>query len=178
MFSKAKRGNDMHGADRPVAPSIISTDLRIVGDLISDGEIQIDGIVEGDIRARTLMIGEPAEVTGELFADSVAIYGTVTGQIKARSVSLAKTARMLGDIHHQDLSIEKGAFLEGHCRRASDEELASDRLRALELPAPPTQARIERDNEAELSDAGTLDAITRRGKRSGIVADEAVEEAL
>lgn len=165
MFSKARKGNDMGGADRPVAPSIISTDLRIIGDLISEGEIQIDGVVEGDVRALTIMIGEPAEVTGEIVAETVAIYGTVTGQIKARSVSLAKTAHMLGDIHHQDLSIEKGAFLEGHCRRVSEEELAGPN-HALELPAPQSINPEPADDDFD-SDEGALNAVTEHSDRRG-----------
>ena len=177
MFSKGRKGSDMGGAERPVAPSIISTDLRIVGDLISEGEIQIDGVVEGDVRAETIMIGEPAEVTGEIIAESVSIFGTVTGQIKARSVSLAKTAHMLGDVHHQDLSIEKGAFLEGHCRRVTDEELAGPHA-ALELPAP--EAKPSEQAEVYGSDTGALDAVTAHSdkKSSAAKAGSYDEEVL
>jgi len=51
----------------------------------------------------------------------VRVHGAVTGQIKARSVNLASTARVIGDILHQDLAIETGAFLEGHCKRMSED---------------------------------------------------------
>ena len=124
MFSKSSKptnGKDGHVApQKPAPPSIISIDLRIVGDLYSDGEIQIDGTVDGDIRTKVLLVGETALVKGETVADTVAVHGTVHGQIKARSVSLSQTARVTGDILHQDLSIEKGAFLEGHCKRLDD----------------------------------------------------------
>jgi len=99
---------------------MISTDLRIVGDLNSEGEVQIDGTVDGDIRTRILLIGETAHIKGEIIADSVRVHGTVTGQIKAQSVSLASTAHVIGDILHENLSIEQGAYLEGHCRRMTD----------------------------------------------------------
>jgi cytoskeletal protein CcmA (bactofilin family) len=124
MFSKSSKstnGKNGHMApQKPSAPSIISTDLRIVGDLHSDGEIQIDGTVDGDIRTKILLVGETAIVKGETAADTVTVHGTVNGQIKARSVSLSRTARVTGDILHHDLSIEKGAFLEGHCKRIED----------------------------------------------------------
>lgn len=107
---------------KPAAPSIISQDLRIVGDLHSAGEIQIDGRVDGDIRTNTLLVGESAVVKGEIVADSVTIHGTVNGQIKAASVKLAKSSRVTGDILHENLAIEKGAFLEGHCKRISAEQ--------------------------------------------------------
>jgi len=121
MFSKSKREFDSGAGgvvpSKPAAPSIISTDMKIVGDLTSDGEIQVDGTVEGDIQSKHLLIGEPAHITGEIVAEVIEVYGTIHGQIKATAVSLAKTAHVVGDILHENLSIEKGAFLEGHCKR-------------------------------------------------------------
>ena len=98
-------------------PSIISTDLKITGNLASEGDIQLDGSVEGDVRSRSLTIGAAANVKGKVFAESVEIKGTVTGKIRARSVSLAKTAKVVGDIEHETLAIEAGAWLDGHCKR-------------------------------------------------------------
>lgn len=125
MFSKTSKPTTPTGPSEPAKaapPSIISEDLKIVGDLHSAGEIQIDGRVDGDIRTKALLIGESAVVKGEIVADSVIVHGTVNGQIKATSVKLAKTSRVSGDILHEDLAIEKGAFLEGHCKRMSAEQ--------------------------------------------------------
>lgn len=102
---------------KPAAPSLISADLHIVGDIQSQGEIQVDGAIDGDIRAHSLLIGEGAHIIGNIVADLVIVHGNVTGQIKARSVELAKSAHVIGDILHEDLAIETGAFLEGHCKR-------------------------------------------------------------
>lgn len=123
MFSRNKTQGAANGgaskapAAKATAPSIISSDLHVVGDLRSDGEIQIDGKLDGDIHTRSLLIGETAIVKGHIVADHVRVHGAVEGQIKARSVSLAKKAHVIGDILHEDLSIETGAFLEGHCKR-------------------------------------------------------------
>ena len=65
MFSKSKKNNDQQPSDQSRSvPSIISSDLQIVGDLESAGEVQIDGEVSGDIRARVLLVGESATITG------------------------------------------------------------------------------------------------------------------
>jgi cytoskeletal protein CcmA (bactofilin family) len=126
MFSKAKHPTSSatpsaEPTRAPVranaSPSIISADLRIVGDLASAGDIQIDGEVEGDIQSRTLTVGEGAQVKGSISAETVRVCGSVTGQIKATTVTLDRTAKVLGDILHTSLAIEPGAFLEGHCRR-------------------------------------------------------------
>jgi cytoskeletal protein CcmA (bactofilin family) len=98
-------------------PSIISADLKIVGNLSSSGDLQIDGSVEGDITSRGLTVGEGAVVLGVLVAESVRVYGTVQGEIRANSVMLAQTAKVEGDIAHQSISMESGASLTGQlCR--------------------------------------------------------------
>ncbi|MGD9741861.1 MAG: polymer-forming cytoskeletal protein [Dongiaceae bacterium] len=126
MFSKGSKPTDAYTPSttepartpaRGASPSIISADLRIVGDLASAGDLQIDGEVEGDIQSRTLTVGEGAQVKGSLSAETVRVCGSVSGQIKATTVVLDKTARVTGDIMHTSLAIEPGAFLEGHCRR-------------------------------------------------------------
>jgi cytoskeletal protein CcmA (bactofilin family) len=123
MFSK---GNKTPSRDHKVdtvakgVPSIISADLTITGDLVSTGEIQVDGTIDGDIRCRALVIGVDGAVTGEIEADSVRLHGKVTGQVRAKTVFLAATAHMIGDITHESLAIEPGAFMEGHCRRMAD----------------------------------------------------------
>lgn len=120
MFSKTSNGGgraSSSSAKMAVAPSIVSSDLRITGDINSEGEVQVDGVIEGDIRANVLLVGETATIKGDIFCDCVHVHGTVNGQIKARAVDLAKTAHVTGDILHEDLSIEAGAFLEGMCKR-------------------------------------------------------------
>ncbi|MFO1057737.1 MAG: polymer-forming cytoskeletal protein [Dongiaceae bacterium] len=101
-----------------LAPTIISSDLRIKGDVIGSGDIQIDGIVEGDVHSRSITVGEGAEVRGSLSADTVRVYGTVSGgTIKATTVTLAKSAKVHSDIVHQTMALEAGAYLEGSIKR-------------------------------------------------------------
>jgi cytoskeletal protein CcmA (bactofilin family) len=122
MFSKTNNkaktsaNGSGNGAVTRSTPSILSGDMRITGNLNSEGEIQIDGAIDGDIRTKILLVGQSAEIKGEIVAEAVQIHGTIHGHIKAKSVILAKTAHVVGDILHEDLSIEKGAFLEGHCK--------------------------------------------------------------
>ena len=130
MFSKTAKASDEQmnsGADpKSSAPSIISANLKIVGDLHSDGELHVDGVVEGDIRSKALLVGESAKVTGAIVADDVRVLGSVTGQIRARSVHLAKSAQVRGDVVHEELAIERGAFIEGHCSRIDSKKEAGE----------------------------------------------------
>lgn len=102
------------------APSILSADLRVVGSIVSDGEVQLDGTVEGDVRAGSLTIGEEATVKGEVVCETVIVRGRVEGSVRSRQVQLASTARVEGDVIHASLSIESGAYFDGHCKRSSD----------------------------------------------------------
>ena len=130
MFSKTdkKSQKGSEATAKPAPPSIVSADLRIVGDLHSEGEVHIDGVVEGDIRSKILLVGESAKVKGEIVSEVVNVHGSVNGQIKATSVILKRTAHVTGDILHENLAIEKGAFFEGHCRRIDAREETGGRI--------------------------------------------------
>ncbi|MGV8996544.1 MAG: bactofilin family protein [Parvibaculaceae bacterium] len=102
------------------APSIISSDLVVHGNLVATGDIQVDGTVEGDIRSQSLTIGEKASVHGELVAEDIVIRGRVIGTIRGRRVQLSSTCHVEGDILHEALAVETGAFFEGNCRHSDD----------------------------------------------------------
>ncbi len=117
MFSKTERKKGAAEAANRAAPSIISSNLNVVGNLKTEGEVQIDGVVEGDVTGRALVIGERARVHGEIVADDVVIRGNTEGRIRARRVQLTKTAKVIGDILYESLSIEAGAYAEGQLKR-------------------------------------------------------------
>ena len=60
-----------------VAPSVLSADLTVTGNIKTQGDIQIEGTVEGDIRAHQLTIGETATIKGEIVGDDVIVNGRV-----------------------------------------------------------------------------------------------------
>lgn len=124
MFSKARAtdgGETAIGRHSSGVPSLISPDLTIEGNLKSDGDIQLDGLVEGDVETRTLTVGEDGTVHGSVTAESVRICGKVDGEVRAGSVSLARTAEVRGDVVHDSLAVEAGAFIDGRCRPARRE---------------------------------------------------------
>jgi cytoskeletal protein CcmA (bactofilin family) len=102
------------------APSVLSSDLTIKGNIRTTGDVQIEGIVEGDIRAHLLTIGEGATVKGEVVADDVVINGRIVGRVRGLKVRLTSTARVEGDIIHKTIAIESGAHFEGSVQRRDD----------------------------------------------------------
>jgi len=102
------------------APSVLSSDLLITGNLKTSGDIQVEGQVEGDIRAHLLTVGEGATVKGEVVADDVVVNGRIVGRVRGLKVRLTSTARVEGDIIHKTIAIESGAHFEGSVQRQDD----------------------------------------------------------
>ena len=102
------------------APSILSSDLTIKGNLETSGDIQIEGVLEGDIKAHLLTVGESATVKGEVIADDVVVNGRVVGCVRGLKVRLTSTARVEGDVIHKTIAIESGAHFEGSVKRNDD----------------------------------------------------------
>ncbi len=100
--------------------SILSSDLHITGNMKTTGDIQVEGTVEGDIRAHLLTIGESATIKGEVIADDVVINGRIVGRVRGLKVRLTSTARVEGDIIHKTIAIESGAHFEGSVQRQDD----------------------------------------------------------
>jgi cytoskeletal protein CcmA (bactofilin family) len=123
-------------AGRSSAPSIISADLLVNGTLISTGDIQIDGRVEGDVHSAGLVIGDKALIHGEILAEDVTVRGKVQGSIRARKVLLASTCRVEGNILHEAFAVEHGAFFEGNCRH-SDNPLSDEAKKSMSYDAKP-----------------------------------------
>lgn len=158
MFSKANKqaqSTTVMEGGKPVTkasvPSIISPDLRVNGDMVCSGDIQIDGWVEGDIQSRNVHVGEAATVHGAVQAENVRICGIVNGQIRADNVTLEKTARVTGDILHKSLSIEQGAFLEGMCKRIDSSQAAAIEPRPLLAQGSPKDRVIGLGNSQPLT---------------------------
>jgi cytoskeletal protein CcmA (bactofilin family) len=100
--------------------SVIDAWLVIKGNLHSEGEVQVDGQILGDIRCAHLTVGKDAQVAGNIIAEEVVVRGKVTGIIRANRVILQDTAQVESEIFHKKLSIDEGAAFEGSSRRCED----------------------------------------------------------
>ena len=123
MFSKADHDARSKGSKTPSltkagsVPSILSGDLTITGDLISAGDIQIDGTVAGVIKSRALTLSQTSQVEGTISAKDVHLNGCFKGQVSADNVTLSKSAKVSGDIAQNSMTIEAGAEFEGSVQR-------------------------------------------------------------
>ncbi|UWR21024.1 polymer-forming cytoskeletal protein [Sulfitobacter sp. S190] len=118
----APKSNEFKASAPKAKPpaSILSSDLHVTGNMKTTGDIQVEGTVEGDIRAHLLTIGETATIKGEVIADDVVINGRIVGRVRGLKVRLTSTARVEGDIIHKTIAIESGAHFEGSVQRQDD----------------------------------------------------------
>jgi len=120
--------------------SLLSSDMHVKGNMKTTGDIQVEGIVEGNIRANLLTVGENANIKGEVIADDLIVNGRITGRVRGLKVRLSSSARVEGDIIHKTIAIESGAHFEGSVKR-QENPLASDGgARAAPPAQDPTKA--------------------------------------
>ena len=135
-------GNEYKPAATPKAKppaSILSQDLHVTGNIRTTGDIQVEGTIEGDIRAHLLTIGESATIKGEVIADDVVVNGRIVGRVRGLKVRLTATARVEGDIIHKTIAIESGAHFEGSVQR-QDDPLNGGKRAAPQAAAPAAPA--------------------------------------
>lgn len=97
----------------PKVASLLSADLTIEGSVTGEGELQIDGVIKGDVRVGRLTVGETGHVEGGVYAEAVEVRGRVVGSITSKQVRLYGTSYVDGDITHEQLAMETGAFFQG-----------------------------------------------------------------
>jgi cytoskeletal protein CcmA (bactofilin family) len=97
--------------------TIISLDLTIIGNVVSKGQVTLDGTIQGDMHCASLVVGENGEIDGGIIANEVVVHGRVTGAIRGDRVMLQKTAHVEGDIFHQEIGIEMGTLFDGTLKR-------------------------------------------------------------
>ena len=103
---------------------MIGNDLTITGQglkIISQGTLQVDGDIEGDVQGVEVIIGDRGKVAGTVAADRVIVRGTVLGVIRGIAVNLQSSCHVESDVHHLSLAIEQGAHFHGHSRRVKSE---------------------------------------------------------
>lgn len=129
MFFKSLSANAKNAASKnaltPVrtskksVPSVIAEDVSFLGNIISEGMIDFDGKIDGNIHCQTAIIRPSGIVNGEVIADTVQVYGTVKGLIKAKNVHLYASAVVEGIIMHEAITIQDGARIDGKFKRTN-----------------------------------------------------------
>ncbi|MFM9890062.1 MAG: polymer-forming cytoskeletal protein [Rickettsiales bacterium] len=149
MFGRlARNKHAVPGNPRKSAsPSVIAADMNVLGNIVSDGVLDIDGQIEGNVRAHTVSIRPNGKIRGDVMAEVVMVHGTVEGLIRAQSVVVYASARIMGTIMHETLNIEDGAFIDGKCKRTERLAAAPAQLPGVRLPTIDSSLDSDNDND-------------------------------
>ena len=140
---------DARGA-RP--PSTIGEDLTITGSVTSKGELHLDGQVQGDVHCVALVLGDNAQLEGNVVAEDVVVRGRLIGSVRALRVTLQAKSHVEGNLFHKTLSIEQDTHFEGESRPSED-------------PLAPEAAAVE----LQLNHSGGHGSAKQRKRENGFI---------
>jgi cytoskeletal protein CcmA (bactofilin family) len=97
--------------------NLIAAGTKITGELVSDGDIRIDGELSGNLESKgRLVIGASGIVEGDIRCKSCEIAGTQKGRLFITELlTLKASSNITGDMVTGKLSIEPGAVFKGTC---------------------------------------------------------------
>jgi cytoskeletal protein CcmA (bactofilin family) len=97
------------------AETIIGPSIKVKGDFHGDGNIVIEGVLEGGVKtSKDLFVGNKAIIKAEIEAKNAKIGGNITGNLKINNYTeITSQAKIFGNIETQTISIERGAVING-----------------------------------------------------------------
>ena len=95
----------------------ITAESKIIGTIVANNDIRIDGTVEGDIQCRgKVVIGEKGFVHGNIQCTNAEVQGRIEGKVEAlQTLALRASANIQGDVVTQSLIVEPNAIFCGTC---------------------------------------------------------------
>tara|TARA_B100001146_G_C16000884_1_gene356642 strand:- start:68 stop:523 length:456 start_codon:yes stop_codon:yes gene_type:complete len=100
--------------DRGTIPSIISEGSEFKGNIKTSGEIQIDGVLNGNVRAKQVVVGVNGNVRGNVTANFLRICGKIEGEIRAETLEIVSSASVKGNVYKKTISMEAGSKIIGN----------------------------------------------------------------
>ena len=132
--------------------TVIAEDIEIVGSIKSTSHIRLDGKLNGDLSCSgNAVIGNAANVKGNITVDSVSVAGQVNGNITAKDrIELKATARISGDIRSKRLTVEDGVTFVG---KSEVNPAGGGAQRSAAAEARPAQDAAEGEPATDEADA-------------------------
>jgi cytoskeletal protein CcmA (bactofilin family) len=114
MFNSSMAKNN--SSENP-SVNLIGAGTSIEGDITTNGDMRIDGSLQGTINVKgKLVVGPAGSVEGEIICQNADISGTIKGKIGvAELLSLKSSSKLSGDIITNKIAIEPGATFTGTC---------------------------------------------------------------
>jgi len=115
----ARKEESMNNTSAPGdVKAILGKGSEFEGKLRFEGTVRIDGRFKGEVSSSgTLIVGEQANIEGDLEVDTAIISGQVQGNVKAKSrIELHSPAKVAGDVKAPVLVVQEGVTFDGNCQ--------------------------------------------------------------
>ena len=125
MFTENKKSNSNSFSQQ----NTIAQGTTFNGDLISEGDFRIEGIVNGSlITSGKVVIGKTGSVEGVLTSENADVEGKFKGTLNVSdTLNLRSSAHIEGDVQIGKLSVEPGATFNASClMKGSVKELKNE----------------------------------------------------
>ncbi|MBM3613840.1 MAG: polymer-forming cytoskeletal protein [Alphaproteobacteria bacterium] len=119
-------------------PSVLAADLVVSGVIATEGALEINGTVEGEVTAEALIVGRGGTISGKVRARRADVHGVLQGDLVCNDLVLRASSRLHADLTCTTLTVETGAEVEGNLRRPAP-------------PAPPDAPQTLLGAEADLA---------------------------
>ncbi len=107
--------------------TIIGNESTVTGELNIKGTLRVDGIVEGDIFADWVIVGESGRIHGNVKSRGVVVGGRVEGNLEASEiVELKGKGEVTGEICTVKLAMSEGAVFDGRSTMRKPAALGAD----------------------------------------------------
>lgn len=122
MFNSKSKSEADEAPSASGSASLIGAGTSLKGDISSNGDIRIDGKLDGNIHCTAkVVIGANGVVTGDVNGQLADIMGKVTGSIKVKDLLQLKGGSVItGNLQAAKLQIEPTANFNGECHMAQN----------------------------------------------------------
>ena len=108
----------LNEVETSAAINLISNGTEITGNILSTGDIRIDGVLNGNLTTKgKVVIGPSGKVKGEVVCKNLEVSGVIEGKVAVENLlNLKSSSKIYGEIATSRLSIEPGALFTGTCK--------------------------------------------------------------
>ena len=111
------------------AVNMIGKGTSIRGDIRSDGDFRVDGILHGSIQSNgKIVVGVSGSIEGDINCQNADLSGQVKATIHVKELlSLKSTSKVTGEVYTSKLAIEPGAKFSGTCNMEDEAEIKAQK---------------------------------------------------
>lgn len=124
MFNKKENDKGNSRVSNLEMVSTIAAGMVVRGDINADGDIRIDGRIEGNLYCKgRVVLGPSGQIEGDLKAENADVFGLIHGVVRIKDLlCLKNNCEVNGNIYVGRLNIEPMASFNGQCKMNADKQ--------------------------------------------------------